>query len=151
AFGESAFFPTRTGIRYRSLAMSAQLTGLENHRDVCLATFAELDLPLTTEFKYDGSAYSLRDLLRDSLANFHLQQEELAWTAIAYTAYLGPKQSWKNRFGEHFTWSDLAESLIKTKVQRTACCGTHLLYAAVLIRRLDELSPALAGSTRAKL
>ena len=127
-FGEPAFFQTRSGIRYRTLEV-ASANGAENHRDICLATFAEAGLPLSTEFTTPKETFHLRDLLRDSVQNFHLQQKELPWTAIAYSLYPSVGPRWTNRFGESFGWDDLTEALLAAPLERGSCGGTHLLYA----------------------
>ncbi|HTU94144.1 MAG TPA: hypothetical protein VMF69_28960 [Gemmataceae bacterium] len=146
-FGEPAFFQTRSGIRYRTLDV-ATASGAENHRDVCLATFAEAGLPLSTEFTTPKETFHLRDLLRDSVQNFHLQQKELPWTAIAYALYPSVGSRWTNRFGESFGWDELTEALLTAPFERNSCGGTHLLYALMLIRRTDR---PLSTSVRAKL
>ncbi|HEY7424958.1 MAG TPA: hypothetical protein VH682_12075 [Gemmataceae bacterium] len=65
-FGEPVFFPTRSGIRYRTLEV-ASAQGAENHRDVCLATFAEAGLPLSTEFTTPKETFHLRERWRLSI------------------------------------------------------------------------------------
>jgi hypothetical protein len=149
-FGEPAFFQTRSGIRYRTLDV-ASANGAENHRDICLATFAEAGLPLSTEFTTPKETFHLRDLLRDSVQNFHLQQKELPWTAIAYALYPSVGSRWTNRFGESFGWDDLTEALLAAPLERGSCGGTHLLYALTIIRRVEETDRLLSTSVRAKL
>lgn len=149
-FGEPAFFQTRSGIRYRT-AEVASADGVENHRDVCLATFAEAGLPLSTEFTTPKKTFHLRDLLSDSVQNFHLQQKELPWTAIAYALYPNVGSRWTNRFGESFGWDDLTESLLATPFERSSCGGVHLLYALTIIWRIDGSQCSLSAPLRAKL
>ncbi len=149
-FGEPAFFRTRSGIRYRTLEV-ASAGGAENHRDVCLATFAEAGLPLSTEFATPKEKFHLRDLLRDSVQNFHLQQKELPWTAIAYALYPAVGVRWTNRFGESFGWDDLTEALLAAPFERGSCGGTHLLYALMVIRRVEGRDRPLSAPVRARL
>jgi hypothetical protein len=149
-FGEPAFFPTRSGIRYRPL-YGATALGAENHRDICLATFAEAGLPLSTEFTTPTATFHLRDLLRDSVQNFHLQQKELPWTAVAYALYPGVGTRWTNRFGETFGWDELTEAMLATPFERSSCGGAHLLYALTLIRRVEATDRLLSAPVRARL
>lgn len=149
-FSEPAFFQTRSGIRYRTLEV-ASANGAENHRDICLATFAEAGLTLSTEFTTLKETFHLRDLLRDSVQNFHLQQKELPWTAIAYALYPSVGPRWTNRFGESFGWDDLTEALLAAPLERGSCGGTHLLYALTIIRRVDETDRLLSAPVRTKL
>jgi hypothetical protein len=149
-FGEPAFFPTRTGIRYRSLEFASAM-GAENHRDICLATFAEIGLPLSTELTTPNERFRLQDLLRDSVQNFHLQQNELPWTAVAYGLYPSPGPRWTNRFGETFSWDQLTEAVLEAPFRGSSCEGTHLLYALTVIRRVEGQGHTLAPPLRARL
>ena len=155
-FGEPVFFLTRSGIRYRPLERSFAKTrenarGTENHRDICLATFAEAGLPLSAKFTTPERAFQLRDLLRDSVENFHLGQEELPWTAVAYALYASPGPVWANRFGEVFEWDALTEALLAAPFQGGSCGGTHLLYALTLIRRVEGTNRPLGSATHVRL
>jgi hypothetical protein len=146
-FGEPIFFQTRSGIRYRDPDIQRIVTG-ENHRDICLATFAELGLPLTTPMTTPSGSFSLRDLLRDSTDSFDINQDELAWTAIAYALDLAPQGGWANRDGESFTFDDLANALLRKPLQNASCGGTHLLYAMTVLWRVDCSRPHLSESVR---
>jgi hypothetical protein len=146
-FGEPIFVQTRSGIRYRDSAFQRLVNG-ENHRDICLATFAELGLPLSTPMTAVNGSFTLRDLLRDSVENFDISQQELAWTAITYGLYLGPPMRWTNRYGESFTFDDLANALMRTPLHTVSCGGAHLLYAMTILRRIDSSSPCLSQSVR---
>jgi hypothetical protein len=149
-FGEPVFFPTRSGIRFRALE-NASAMGAENHRDICLATFAEAGLPLSTEFTTPTEKFHLVDLLGDSVQNFHLRQDELPWTAVAYALYSSPGPRWTNRFGETFEWDELTEALLAAPFRRSSCCGTHLLYALTIIRRVEGMGRPLSLSVRARV
>jgi hypothetical protein len=150
-FGEPIFFQTRSGIRYRDPAIQKIVNG-ENHRDICVASFAELSLPLSTPMTMaDGAAFSLADLLRDSVENFDIKQSELAWTAVAYALYLPPQRGWTNRYGESFTFDDLANALMQTPLHKASCGGTHLLYALTVLWRADASVACLSESVREAL
>jgi hypothetical protein len=95
--------------------------------------------------------FLVRDLLRDSVANFDLKQSELAWTAIAYAIYLPPNLSWTNRFGETFLFDDIAAALIATPLNRASCGGLHLLVALATIAQIDESNNCLSASVRESL
>ncbi|HEY4309370.1 MAG TPA: hypothetical protein VGN12_07960 [Pirellulales bacterium] len=151
-FGEQVYLQTRSGLRYREIDTYSRSTqNGENHRDICLASFAELGLPLTTPVTIPDGSLSLQDLLRDSIENFDIKQRELAWTAIAYVLYLAPHQEWTNRYGESFTFDDLANALIQTPFRQVSCGGAHLLYAQTILRRVDSLTMCLSDSVREAL
>lgn len=118
---------TRTGIRSNPLCVA--LGGTEKHRDQLLASVAEVGLPLSLPVQIDGETFALRELLRDSIANFHLQQEEIPWTAIAYTLYLPPQRAWVNKLGERTTFDELAEAVIAVPPHKSSCGGPASLPA----------------------
>jgi hypothetical protein len=146
-FGEPMFFQTRNGLRYRSPKYQKFFTG-ENHRDICLATFAELGLPLTTPMTGLDESFSLRDLLRDSVENFDIKQKELPWTTVAFALYLPPRRGWTNRYRESFTFDDLANALMETPLDKGSCGGAHLVYAMTILWRADFSVACLSESVR---
>jgi hypothetical protein len=148
-FGGPIVFRTRSGIRYEASATQKERTG-ENHRDICLATFAELGLPLSTPVTTEGFSFTLADLLRDSVANFDLEQKELPWTTVAYAIYLRQPQ-WSNRYGESFTFDDVVDKLMSTRFEAASCGGTHLLYALTALLRTKAPSEGLSKSAHYKL
>jgi len=146
-FGEPIFFQTRSGIRYRDATNQKSFKG-ENHRDICLATFAELGLPLSTPIKTVDATFNLRDLLRDSVENFDLKQRELTWTAVGFAIYLSPQRAWTNRYGESFTFDDLAKVLIQANLEEASCGGAHLVYAMTILWRVDASDACLSEPVR---
>jgi hypothetical protein len=150
-YGKPTLVRTRTGIRFPIHDNSRNDGGTEWHRDQCLAAFAELGLPLTFPLKVDEQSHSLREMLRDSLANFHLQQKELAWTGLAYALYLPPGREWSNRFGERFSFDDLVTALIERPLHKESCGGSHLLYTLTVLCRVDRAIPILSDPVRFRL
>jgi hypothetical protein len=152
AFGQSPFVRTRTGLRYfLSEDPEFQVSVGEVHRDQCLATFAELGIPLTTPIHLkdnESKTYSVADLLSEAIATFDLHEREPAWTAIALTTYLPPKKQWVNRFEEKTTFSELACRLMQEDLNTQSCAGTHVLEALGLIAIADQKYSLLDESTR---
>lgn len=147
--GQSIQFQTRHGIRYKL----PQVIGLSNqdgesHRDIFLATFGELGLPLSTPIHTATGSFTLRELLKDSIAHFRLKQKEIAWTAIAYSLYLPPQREWSNRDEESFTFDGLASELLQRPLKGESCGGTHLIEAMTLLARVDLKTPVLSSSVR---
>jgi hypothetical protein len=108
-FGVAPLIRTRSGIRFQG---EPGLRASESHRDQCLASFGELGLPLSYPLLVDGQNHTLRDVLCDSVANFHLKQAELNWTALAYILYLPPSRKWVNRYGEQYSFDDVVRNLL---------------------------------------
>jgi hypothetical protein len=144
---------TMAGVRFETSDPAAQTVELasETHRDQTLAVLAEMGVPLSQPIKVDGRSFSLRDALRDSVANFHLRQKELAWTAFVYALYLPPQRSWTNRYGETYDFDRLVNELTSQPLARTSCAGTHIAFTLVTLSRVDHQIPILSRPTREKL
>ncbi len=124
---------------------------LELHRDQTIAALAELGLPLSHPLHGISGSGTVRDVLADSLANFHLDQQELAWTALAYSLYLPPTRSWTNRYGEPFCFDDLASTIVERRLDAESCGGTHLLYSLTVLARVDQQVAVLSAPVRERL
>jgi hypothetical protein len=152
-FGREPLVLTRTGVRFLTGDAQAALkdNSLEWHRDQTLAAFGELGVPLTHPLSVAGRVLPLRDVLQDSLANFHLKQKELAWTAMAYALYLPPIRAWTNRFGEVYSFDRLVDEMLGRSPGAGSCGGTHDLYSLTIVARCDREIPLLSEPVRARL
>jgi hypothetical protein len=148
-FDHPMVVPTANGLRYPTLGESAYATrGDASHRDQVLACLAELGVSLTTKIIVNGRSYPLQDVLADSVAEFHLGQKELAWTAIAYSIYLAPGSEWRNKYGESFGFNDLVSALLSADLRIASCGGTHCLWAMSLVEAVDHATPMLVPGVR---
>jgi hypothetical protein len=121
------------------------------HVDKLLAVLGEIGIPRSTSVRTQTSDKSVADVLADSVARFQLGQSELEWTAVAYSSYLPPSRSWVNRFGERFTFDDLADALLQRPEGEGPCYGTHVLYALNYLIRIDEACAVLEPVTVARI
>ena len=152
--GKRAWVRTRSGVRFPTITGPADVnrdSAMEHHRDQTLAAFGELGLPLSTPLSGGQGSFTLRAVLQDSLANFHIEQEELAWTALAYALYLPPVRSWVNRFGERSSFDDLVLEMIGRPLDLESCAGSHLLHSLAIIGRTDRQQPVLSKHIRSEL
>jgi hypothetical protein len=147
-FGRAALVRTRDGVRFPTDKRNASA---ELHRDQTLATLGELSVPLSTNLTVSGEVFTLRSVLADSIANFHLSQRELAWTAVAYALYLPPVREWENRYGERSSFDALVDRLLDEPLGHASCGGSHVLFALTTILRADLAFPILSESTNRKL
>jgi hypothetical protein len=147
-YGGPVLMRTRSGLR---VPTGLKDMSMEAHRDQTLATFGELGLPLSHPITYQGAAYSLRELIDDSIANFHLEQEEITWTGLAYAMYLPPTTSWVNRYGERYDFDRLAEEMLKRPLDKSSCDGMHLILTLTILLRVDRRVPILSRSTREQI
>ncbi len=151
-FGQSPLVRTARGVRFPTIEKPpTNDRALEQHRDQTLAALGELGLPLSYPLKVGDRPASLRDVLRDSIVNYHPRQEEIAWTAIAYALYLPPIRAWVNRYGERFTFDELADELERRPMDKESCGGIHILYALTLLARVDREAPVLSAAVRGRL
>jgi hypothetical protein len=148
-FGDSVLFPTGSGFRFRARLGNGVIG--ERHRDQCLATFAELGMPLSAEVQLRSAKYHVRDLLNDSVAEFTLDEEDIEWTALAYALLLPPMRSWTNRYGEIYTFDDLANELLGRCFVSAPCCGVHLVRALTALYSVNKVRPVLSLACEAKV
>jgi hypothetical protein len=97
-----------------------------------------------------GSWFALEDVVRHSLANFDSEQE-LEFTAVAYSRWLPPETAWTDRYGEEHDFDQLTDALLRRVPQHTACYGCHTPYALVNLLRANERHRILRASTVRRL
>jgi hypothetical protein len=124
----------------------------ESHRDYCLAVLSELGTPISFPITIAGKSFTFKDMLADSLANCHLGQEEIEWTALTYAMWLPPERTWVNKFGDSFSFDQLAVELMQRPLDETTCAGTHVVQAMIVLARVDrEECAILSPEVRSKL
>jgi hypothetical protein len=107
-------------------------------------------MPLSHALKVADTYRSLRDVLQDSIATFDPSQQESEWTAIAYAFYVPPRAEWTNRFGQTFSFDDLALGLMARPLERRSCGGAHCLQALSGILSVDAEQAVLSPTVRDK-
>lgn len=136
-FGTPALIRTRYGIRPASDQWYGKLAS-ESHYDQTVVVLARLEQPLILPFNIDGELLSLKDVLADSVASFVPSQSELEWAALAYLAYLPADATWQNKFGETYSFNDIAtELLMRDLSTASSCCGCHILEALTWLHYVD--------------
>jgi hypothetical protein len=123
--------------------------GSIGHVDQYLKVAGDLGLSSGTQLELgDGETATISDVLRDSLAQFQIDQE-LDFTAASYAMWLPPHRSWHDRFGVEHSLEEVVGALLRRPVGSGACFGTHLPYALVQLYRSNEecylFSRSLAG------
>jgi hypothetical protein len=149
-FGRPLMTRTRFGIRPEIHGGQTAVT--ERHYDQTLGTIAQLGLPLSLPLYVNGEPFTVRDILRDAISSFDLNQGEIEWTVIAYGSYLPPHREWVNKFGERYSFDDLVRELLKRRLDRGSCCGCHILEGMILLERLDrDVAHLLSDDVRHQL
>ncbi|QDU51217.1 hypothetical protein [Gimesia panareensis] len=153
-FGQPILFRSPHGARFptkiQGYTNSSDLH--EVHRDQTLATLAELGMPLDYSLVLeDKDRACFREILADSVANFHLGQRELEWTCIAYALLLPPQRTWRNKFSEQYNFDQLAVELIRRKMSDACCGGTHRLMALTFLLRINEIETILSTEVQERV
>lgn len=134
---------------WRGIEVAERSDGrLSEHRDQMLSSLAESEVPLNAAIGTGVESFTVRDLLRTSMNEFHLGQGEISWTAVAYAHYLPPQSHWRNRLGERYSFDELAEELMGRPLSRSPCRGMHLLTALTTILLCDQEIPVLSPDVR---
>jgi hypothetical protein len=111
-----------------------------------------LGVSLDTPIALGDAASTVRDLLHDSIQTFDLHEDEIAWTAIAYTLYLAPSTShWENRDNELTSFDQLARELMARPLSKASCGGAHMLLAMTLLLRADTACHVLSNDCHQQL
>lgn len=152
-YGQAPLRETRYGLRFLPQSVVTRLNGRasETHDHQTLAALAELGLPLSQALRVRGNDRTFGEVLTDAVANFYPDKRELAWTAMAFTAYLPPQSRWVNKFGEVFTFDDVVALLLAEGFSQASCGGAHVLYAFVHLRAADARFGILTEPTRRRL
>ncbi len=141
------FLPTWRGLEAAALANGDR----SEHRDQTLSTLADLGIRLNATIETREGSLPAVDLLATSISEFHLDQEEISWTASAYASYLPPQTVWWNRYGEEFSFDAVVQEMMARKLNRESCRGLHLVMALTKILRIDRRSIILTPGVRESL
>jgi len=122
----------------------------EPHVDKLLQVLGECQIPLNKlVIDSDLGRHTVEDILRESFWRFSLTQE-LEFTTNAYVLWLPPTKHWTNRFGQQFSFDDLAEALISRPIGEGVCQGTHVPYALTMMIRANMLYPGTLSPSQVK-
>lgn len=112
------------------------------HHDHWLASLTEAGVRLETPVYGPGRrGDTIASVLRESLANFRLDEREVEWTAMAFGLWLPPTNAWIGAGGRRFSFDLIAQRLMRGEGERGVCSGTHRVYSLVLLLRLDDEFP----------
>ena len=106
----------------------------EGHPNQFLGILAMCNLPLDHEFKVsDGGTVTIKQLIENAKKDLN-PEEEVAWTLWFLSHYLHPNDEWTCRRGRFWNIERLVEEEIQSDVTRSACGGTHGLFALAFAR-----------------
>ncbi|WP_145179226.1 hypothetical protein [Gimesia aquarii] len=140
---------TRDGIGFSSIIAKSRPS--EYHHDQVLASLGQLEIPESTNIQLQNSMGSVKDVLKQSVARFHLKQKELEWSAIGFSCYLKKSGPYKNKYGESWCFDDLAKELLSRDFSEASCGGVHRLEALISIYFADKRHFLLSKNMRSRV
>lgn len=117
-----SFFPTQYGL---DVQMGPTFLG-QGHQDQFFGYLAQGGLKAEQPVVVYGKPYTVMDFVRHTKARARTNQE-LSWTIIVLSEYVGTTDRWKNSAGEMISFEDLLRAEINAPVNSAACGGTHRL------------------------
>jgi hypothetical protein len=122
----------------------------EGHYGQLLKVLGEAGVPATTRVTTSsGRVGTIADVYQDAVMRFSLAHE-LEYIGCALGYWHPPGRSWKDQFGNEYTFDDILSRLIATPLGKGTCSGCHVPYTVVTLLRLDEDHPILSQDVRAK-
>jgi hypothetical protein len=153
--GAPPLVTTRFGVRCRLVVRrdASIQPEREAHSGQLLAAFAEAGIPLSTVLTTSTNTHTVADLLKDSIATFSLEEPQIEWLATGLALYLAPKKTWTNKFGNTFSFDDLAQHLMQSRFDdpELSCRGIHLLYSLAVIYQVDLKTQILSEALHRRL
>lgn len=119
----------------------------EAHANQVLASLGAVGVPTSRRFVCGDQSYTVKDLVTGSLDTFSLAGE-LEFTLLAYIYYLPPCKEWRNRWGDSFSFSSVAEHLLKRPHGQGMCSGIHQLAVFAALLRVNEEHNILEEETK---
>ena len=126
--------------------------GASVHHDHWLACLTEAGVALHEPI-YTPSHHTrtINDAVQQALRDFHIDEREVEWSAMAFGLWLPPARSWQTLDGRTVSFDMLADRLMRGDKRFGVCSGTHRVYSIVLLLRLDELQSILSQEVREKM
>lgn len=122
----------------------------EAHYGQLLMVLGEVGVPATTPVTTSsGRVGNVADIYQDAVMRFSLAHElEFIGCALAY--WHPPHKTWKDQFGNEYSFDQLLSQLIALPLGKGACGGCHVPYTVVTILRVNEDFPILSNEVRDK-
>ncbi len=137
--------PTGVAIRWGTTSGSSASV----HHDHWLASLTEAGIHLDHPIYGVGrDGHTIDDVLQESLRDFHLDEREVEWSAMAFGYWIVPTREWIGDGGRHYSFDLLVDRLVRGDCQLGVCSGTHRLYSLMVLIRLDDDYDILTDEAR---
>ena len=121
-----------------------------SHFDHTLASLLEVGTPLDFPIYTSVGEATVGDLLRSSLSEFRLFQDDYEWSLFDFALCL-PGQSWYLENGRYIDFDRMATWLMKYRLTKGVCYGNHRLYTLAAMLQVDEKEPLFSPEKRAEV
>lgn len=120
----------------------------EAHYGQLLMILGEAGVPGTASVTASSDRIgNIMDIYQDAVMQFSIGHElEFISCALAY--WNPPQKTWRNQFGNEYSFDQLLSQLIATQLGKGTCGGCHVPYAVVTILRVDEQFAILSDAVR---
>ncbi|MCA9117416.1 MAG: hypothetical protein KDA79_20240 [Planctomycetaceae bacterium] len=109
------------------------------HHDHWLASLTEAGVPLShAVFTPTRRDMTMNDALQEAMRDFHLDELEVEWSAMAFGLWIAPEHRWVTGDGREITFDLLARRLMRGHCRFGVCSGTHRIYSLTLLLRLHQ-------------
>ena len=109
------------------------------HHDHWLASLTEAGIPLYEQvYTPARSDMTINEVIQEALRDFHLDERETEWSAMAFGLWLPPVNRWTNGDGRELSFDQLAKRLLRGHKRYGVCSGTHRVYSLMLLCRIDD-------------
>jgi hypothetical protein len=126
---------------------SAETRG-EGHFGQLLKALGQAGVPAETPvITESGQRGNVRDLISDAVMRFR-PSEDLDFVSCAFAMWLPPETSWRDQFGNEYSFDFLIDSLISRPLGPGSCGGCHRAYAVMAILAADSAHPLLSIDCR---
>jgi hypothetical protein len=125
--------------------------GASVHHDHWLACLTEAGIGLHETVATPSRNREIADVLQEAMRDFHLDEMEVEWSAMAFGLWIAPNKTWTTRDGRTLSFDLLAERLMRGHKRFGVCSGTHRLYSLMVLVRLDDDHDILSDDTRARI
>lgn len=153
-FGRATFIETHYGLHNRVVSPrdSRLLPEQQSHWALLLSELGKHGVSLEQEVTTATGRFSVRDVVRDTVANYTTDAPQIEWMCMSLAMYLPPNTRWVNKFGQGFSFDDMADELLRRRFdsEGLSCHGIHLLEALVVLLRVDQQHPVLSQEQRTK-
>lgn len=100
---------------------------------------------------------TIEDVIEEALRDFKLDEREVEWSVMAFGFWLVSDEpgktvrTWRTNTGRELSFDLLAKRLVRGHKQYGVCTGTHRVYSAMVLIRLDDTYKILSDSVRAEV